>query len=130
MTARRIALCNVKRHTIALQQPTYYSRSRAMTTASPRHSLLKRARKTIDECLPSYRQTWPPEYPCDELNIKIGAAFFHMSSIKHIKPCAELSNEEEEDMEYIVVKLLVGPISKPWIAPTAKRILVRASKTH
>ena len=98
-----------------------------MIISGPRRSILKRARETIDQSLPSYR---PVEYARDEPNLKLGPAFFELSSIKHINPRVELSNEEEEDVEHIVVKLLVGPFYKPWIAPDISTYACKGLKIY
>ncbi len=89
--------------------------------------MLKRARETIEECLPSYR---PMDFMHnDEQNTRICVALFKLSCIKH-RPRVELSKEEEADVEHIVTKLLVGSFHKPWKAPNHNPCACQSLESH
>ena len=85
-----------------------------MASKSHLRPLLKHARETIDECLPSDQSGG--QINGDGLNGKVKELLFAVSAAGVAVPRVELTAEEKEDVWHIVVKLWVRQDIKPWIA--------------
>ena len=85
-----------------------------MTSSSALKSLLKHARETIDECLPSDQSS--AQVQADGLDGKVKEVLFAVSTAGLTNPRIELCREEKGDVWHIVVKLWVGALNEPWIA--------------
>ena len=79
-----------------------------MASGSPLKSLLKHARETIDECVPSEHTIQASREAIDG---KLNEILFAVSAAGHASPRPELSCEEKGDVWHIVVKLWVGSLT-------------------
>ena len=76
-----------------------------MAPMSPLTSLLKHARETVDECLPSNVST--KQASTDGLNGRINEVLFAATAAGHGSTKPELSGEDKADIWHIVCKLWV-----------------------
>lgn len=76
-----------------------------LTPMSPMTSLLKHARETVDECLPSNVST--KQASTDGLDGRLNEVLFAATAAGHGSTKSELSGEDKADIWHIVCKLWV-----------------------
>ena len=88
-----------------LQISTLAESLAGMASMSPLTSLLKHARETVDECLPSNVST--KQASTDGLDGKLNEVLFAATAAGHGSTEPELSGEDKADIWHIVCKLWV-----------------------
>lgn len=82
--------------------------------ASPIGLLLKDARETLKECLPSEQPNCPLSN--DGLLSKLQHVLSAINTAMNANPGLEFSSDEKADIWHVISDLAVSSIHKPWIA--------------
>lgn len=86
-----------------------------MASNSPLRALLKHARETLDDCLPSDQST--SQLKSDGLDGKVKELLYAVTAAGAANSRIELSHEEKGDVWHIVVKLWVSKtVNLGWLS--------------